>query len=90
MPHVIWDEEDRRAYVHRDYPTHEAAERERLGLLRPYPEGHPWRARLTVREGSCGVRERGRPTGRDADLRDERENFGDDGTESKEVPCLTS
>lgn len=62
MPHVIWDEEDRRPYVHRDYPSREVAERELAGLLKPYPTGHPWRARLVVREGTCGVREPGRPT----------------------------
>ncbi len=48
MTFVILDTTARRPHVPATWPTADAAERELAALLRPYPAGSEWRARLTV------------------------------------------
>lgn len=51
LPWLIWDNVEGVPHVYVAFPTEAAARAERASLLRPYPEGHEWRARLEVRQG---------------------------------------
>lgn len=50
--YVIFDEETYRPYIPRTWKTKKIADKELADLLRPYPRGHQWRRRLTVRPWS--------------------------------------
>jgi len=48
--YAIYDTQTGRPYVAVEFESYAAAHAELLSLLRPYPEGHEWWARLAVRK----------------------------------------